>query len=235
MSSPSGVVIRPRRVVLEPVDRGEPLAGEVAQRRVPRRRCGPCRRPPVCRMRRRGPTAPTTFGEPASWRSGSSAHSVSSIVTSFTAPPPRRNGSPEDSQSRSPISAPGAVRRIQLVAGEREDSRCRRAACRSARAAPAEPRRRAAARRTVRDPRDLGERPHLSGDVLCAGHGHEVRVLAVGQLARGSWRAARASRRATRARADIARRSASMAAGWRGARRRRRRRACPRGACRPGG
>ena len=44
--------------------------------------------------RRARATAPSTFGEPASSRSGGSVHTTSSRSTRSTAPPPARNGSP---------------------------------------------------------------------------------------------------------------------------------------------
>ena len=51
-------------------------------------------------------TAPTTFGEPASSRSGLSAQATSSCETNFTVPPPRWSGAPRSKVSRRPISAP---------------------------------------------------------------------------------------------------------------------------------
>src|ERR1019366_6093417 len=51
-------------------------------------------------------TAPTTFGEPASSRSGGSFQTTSSSSTRLTAPPPARKGSPSVKASRGPISTP---------------------------------------------------------------------------------------------------------------------------------
>ena len=51
-------------------------------------------------------TAPTTFGEPASSRSGGSFQTTSSSSTRLTAPPPARKGSPSAKAARGPISTP---------------------------------------------------------------------------------------------------------------------------------
>ena len=139
------MVIGPDVVVLEAVDLGEPLAGVVASS------CSSAATrsmPASASVSQATPraTAPTTFGEPASWRSGSSAHTVSATVTSLTAPPPRRNGSPATA-SRARRS--GRPRHTGRTACGRTapGSRSRRAACRSASAARAARHRRAAGRR----------------------------------------------------------------------------------------
>ena len=51
-------------------------------------------------------TAPITFGEPASSRSGGSVQTTSSSSTRSTAPPPARNGSPSAKAARGPTSTP---------------------------------------------------------------------------------------------------------------------------------
>ena len=51
-------------------------------------------------------TAPTTFGEPASSRSGGSFHATPPSSTRLTVPPPTRNGSPSANVSRGPMSTP---------------------------------------------------------------------------------------------------------------------------------
>ena len=63
-------------------------------------------------------TAPITFGEPASKRSGASAQITSSTVTSLIAPPPCSSGLA--GQRRPADERAGAERRVELVAGERE-------------------------------------------------------------------------------------------------------------------
>ena len=50
-------------------------------------------------------TAPTTFGLPASSRSGRSAQAIESVVTALTVPPPGSYGSGPKA-SRGPTSAP---------------------------------------------------------------------------------------------------------------------------------
>ena len=128
-------------------------------------------------------TAPTTFGEPASWRSGRSAHTVSSIVTTLTAPPPRRNGSPAAEPVALADEGAGPVRRVQLVPGQREvvdpvALHVDRRMGRQLRRVDQQPR-----AVLVRHARDLGERPDLAGHVAGAGGRDEVRVLAVGKVA----------------------------------------------------
>ena len=51
-------------------------------------------------------TAPTTFGVPASSRSGAGPRSTSSSDTNSIVPPPRCSGAPRSKVSRRPISAP---------------------------------------------------------------------------------------------------------------------------------
>ncbi len=54
-------------------------------------------------------TAPMTFGEPASKRSGPSAQITSSSVTSFTAPPPLISGSPVSGARLTSAPAPNGA------------------------------------------------------------------------------------------------------------------------------
>ena len=66
-------------------------------------------------------TAPTTFGDPASSRSGGSVQITSSRSTRSTAPPPARKGSPVLERRPWPDQRPGPERRVQLVAAERDE------------------------------------------------------------------------------------------------------------------
>ncbi len=54
-------------------------------------------------------TAPITFGEPASKRSGASAQITSSTVTSLIAPPPTISGSPSSGALETSAPAPNGA------------------------------------------------------------------------------------------------------------------------------
>ena len=64
-------------------------------------------------------TAPSTFGVPASSRSGAQFHSMSSSETDAVAPPPQTSGGPDSRKRTGETSTPGAERGEQLVARER--------------------------------------------------------------------------------------------------------------------
>ncbi len=117
-------------------------------------------------------TAPITFGEPASKRSGASAQTTSSSVTSLIAPPPCSSGSPPSGDLADERT--GAERRVELVAGDREvvDPRLghRQRAVRRELGGVDEQLR--AVR--VGELREFLERPDLTGHVRGAGDGEQV-------------------------------------------------------------
>ena len=160
-------------------------------------------------------TAPITFGEPASSRSGGSVQMTSSRSTRSTAPPPARNGSPSAKAGAGPDERAGAERRVHLVAAP-GDVVGRRAAAGGGRELGGVDEHGHAA--LVGGVDDLVDRRQPAGDVRRAGDGEQLRLRPRlerrGHVVDGEGAAPGRTRR------SAAEPSAPTAAGWRGARRR---------------
>ena len=145
-ADPVNVVAGPQRQLLEARHRGQPAPEPAGERPLVLGHDGHSSARSALQAAPSA-TTPTTFGDPASWRSGESVQMTSSSDTNLIAPPPCSSGaaSPSRADAGRPARRRRTGRRACVPTGR--GSRCRRRPCRSPGEARAARRRRTAARR----------------------------------------------------------------------------------------